>query len=179
MNHNEMIKMALEEGFTEAKMTETSILKFEHEWRKYCEENTCGRYNKNYSCPPHCGTPQEMQDRAQQYKHSLVLRSAWVAKDFINGEELAGDKKNHRDMTNSLVKKFKEQGIEGLVANSGPCTFCSPCKVEAGEECPFPEQRSSCLSAFCINVSTMCDDLGMKISWTDENVNFFSIFMFN
>ncbi|SCH48332.1 Predicted metal-binding protein (DUF2284) [uncultured Blautia sp.] len=54
-------------------------LVFDYSFRGYCEENVCGNYGTNHSCPPDCGTVQEMEERARQYRQDLVptVKSVW------------------------------------------------------------------------------------------------------
>lgn len=49
MNHKDMVKAALEYGFTNAKVIGAGELVFDPELRVYCEENSCGNYGKK-SC---------------------------------------------------------------------------------------------------------------------------------
>lgn len=57
MKNNLMIDMALKEGFSDAALVDTDDIVFDASFRSYCEENLCGQYGANYSCPPSCGTP--------------------------------------------------------------------------------------------------------------------------
>lgn len=61
MTQAQMIQFALEEGFANAAIVDTKDIVFDPSFRPYCEENLCGQYNANYSCPPTCGTPEEMK----------------------------------------------------------------------------------------------------------------------
>ena len=54
-------QLAEQEGFTRAALLAVDQLVFDQALRKYCEDNLCGNYGKNYSCPPFCGTPEEMR----------------------------------------------------------------------------------------------------------------------
>ena len=54
-----LIQYAKEEGFAVAAVVSTDQIVFDPAFRPYCEENLCGQYNANYSCPPACGTPRK------------------------------------------------------------------------------------------------------------------------
>ena len=60
MTWEEMTSMAAEEGFAAAVVTDTKDIPFDPSFRPLCAENLCGKYGVNYSCPPDCGTPDEM-----------------------------------------------------------------------------------------------------------------------
>ena len=60
MDTNEMIQYAVEEGFAAAEVIDTDTIVFDPSFRPFCEENLCGQYDANYTCPPICGTPEEI-----------------------------------------------------------------------------------------------------------------------
>ena len=63
MTKDKFIDYALAEGFTSAALIDTKDIVFDPSFRPYCEENLCGQYNANYTCPPVCGTPEEMKQK--------------------------------------------------------------------------------------------------------------------
>lgn len=56
MTPDKFIEYALAEGFYSATVIDTKDIVFDPSFRPYCEENLCGQYNANYTCPPICGT---------------------------------------------------------------------------------------------------------------------------
>ena len=52
MTEAEMIQCAIDEGFAAAAIVDTTQIVFDPSFRPYCEENLCGQYGANYSCPP-------------------------------------------------------------------------------------------------------------------------------
>ena len=60
MTDEELIQVAIEEGFANAAVVQTDKLVFDPSFRPYCEENHCGQYGINFSCPPSCGSPEQM-----------------------------------------------------------------------------------------------------------------------
>jgi predicted metal-binding protein len=61
MTEAEMIQCAMDECFAAAAIVDTTQIVFDPSFRPYCEENLCGQYGANYSCPPDCGSPEEMK----------------------------------------------------------------------------------------------------------------------
>ncbi len=55
MTDLELLEMARAEGFNAA-MIDKANIPVNPAFRAFCEENRCGKYNANYSCPPNCGT---------------------------------------------------------------------------------------------------------------------------
>ena len=73
LTKEKIIERALEAGFHQAAIIETSQIVFDPSFRPYCQENLCGQYGANYSCPPECGSPEEMRQRILKHKYALVL----------------------------------------------------------------------------------------------------------
>ena len=48
----DLVKTALEMGFSDAAVTDTTMLVFVPEYRQFCEDNLCGNYDLNPACPP-------------------------------------------------------------------------------------------------------------------------------
>ena len=81
MTETEMIQYAIDEGFAVAAIVDTAQIVFDPSFRPYCEENLCGQYGANYSCPPDCGSPEEMKKRILAHKKALVLQTIWQVAD--------------------------------------------------------------------------------------------------
>ena len=71
----DFIKEALTLGFDNAAVIDVKDLVFVLEYRQFCEENLCGNFNVLSSCPPACGTPEEMHRKALNYKKALILQT--------------------------------------------------------------------------------------------------------
>ena len=52
---NDLVNEALELNATHAAMVEVTKIPFNEDFRKLCEQNSCGSYNKNWMCPPAVG----------------------------------------------------------------------------------------------------------------------------
>ena len=81
MDEKRLLDMAWEIGFG-ASVIDAKQVCFDAGFLKYCEENKCGNYNANYSCPPSCGTPQEMAERVLRFSRVLVLTTQRPMPDF-------------------------------------------------------------------------------------------------
>ena len=68
MNKTEIIELSIAEGFHGAEIISTDKIVFDAAFRHYCEENLCGQYGVNYSCPPDCGTPEQMKQKVLTHK---------------------------------------------------------------------------------------------------------------
>ena len=95
MSDEMLIQWAKEEGFSEAVVILTEKIVFDPSFRPYCEENLCGQYNANYSCPPTCGTPEEMKEKVLAHRKALVLQTVWDIPDYTDVKAVIGAKMSH------------------------------------------------------------------------------------
>lgn len=65
MTDQELLALAHSEGFNPVLISPEQV-PIDPKFRVYCEENLCGNYNANYSCPPDCGTVEELQKKCLQ-----------------------------------------------------------------------------------------------------------------
>lgn len=115
MTQREMLALAAEEGFAAAAVIDTKDIVFDPMFRPYCEENLCGQYGANYSCPPDCGSPEEMKQRVLAHRHALVLQSIWEISDFSDAAAIKQGKTAHNTAEIQLVKKLRAQGHPGFI----------------------------------------------------------------
>lgn len=175
MTEEQMIQTALEAGFTYAVFMDVKHLVFNPELRKYCEENVCGNYGKNHSCPPDCGTPEEMEKRAGQYDRALILETVNQIQDISDGMEIKKVRKIHNEISQKFMDQMQAEGENGLRMMAGPCAVCEKC----ANSCRFPEKLASCLSAYCIEAEKMAKYCELPY-WCGENkVAFFSLYLIN
>lgn len=177
ITEEEMRALAKADGFTNAAVVPVSKLVFEPELRKYCEENICGNYGKNYSCPPFCGTPEEMRKKTEKYSQAWVFQTIVNVGSWENHEKIKEVKADHNRRSRSLIGKLKEEGIDGLPMLAGPCGTCGKCAGYEGQACRYPEEVASCISAYCLKAEKMAEDAGIPY-WCGEGVvAFFSLYL--
>ena len=135
----ELISAALEEGFAVAAIVDTDKIVFDPSFRPYCAENLCGQYGANYSCPPDCGSPEEMKNRILAHKKALVLQTIWEISDYSNMDLIKPAKAAHNAAEIRLAKRLRTDDRDGFIVGASGCALCSPCKQVLGQPCAFPE----------------------------------------
>lgn len=179
MTAEEMIARAAEEGFAAAAVVDTDQIVFDPSFRPYCEENLCGQYGANHSCPPDCGTPEEMKQRILAHKKGLVLQTIWEIDDYTDKAAIKNAKGGHNQASQRLMKYLREQGHPGFMVGASGCALCSPCTRVKGQPCTFPELQFSCMSAYCIFVKKLADKCGMEYTCGDGLLAFFGMYVFD
>lgn len=178
MTEKEMIEAAVDAGFAGAAVIDTEKIVFDEMFRPFCEENLCGQYGVNHSCPPSCGTPEEMKQRILSHKKALVLQTMWEISDYEDKEAFKNAKRGHNLSSIRLMKLFREHGIPGFLVGASGCALCTPCTLKTGGDCAFPELRYSCMSAYCIFVKKLADECGLEYTPGDGLTAFFGMYVF-
>jgi len=180
MTKEELLRIAQAEAFEKVAILPTAELAIHHEYRSYCEENLCGNYNRNYGCPPGCGTPAFMEERVRRYEQVLVLQSRVEMDDLEDKALIAEVRKEHNRMSRAVLKQLEAAGMpmQDRCMLPGPCAYCESCAALTGEPCRFPEKKSSCLSAYGIDVTALAERCGMRIDWQGGSVSYFTLYLF-
>ena len=179
MTENIMLQWAVEEGFAAAAVVDTRDIPFDPSFRVYCEENLCGQYGVNYSCPPDCGSPEAMKQRLLAHKKALVLQTIWEIQDYSHIPAIKEAKGGHNAATIRLVKRLRAEGLDGTIVGASGCALCSPCAKKEGKPCNIPEFKFSCMSAYCIFVKKLTDRCNMEYNCGEGLLAFFGMYAFD
>ena len=76
--------MALECGFTKAAECDPKKLVFLDKVREWCKDGRCGKYGKNWACPPHCGTVDEWRARCAGYDAGVIVETVGLLEDSFD-----------------------------------------------------------------------------------------------
>lgn len=177
MQDNEIIKSAEMAGFSAALIPIGEIV-INPEFRKFCEDNLCGKYNANYSCPPDCGSVEEVQERLKAGKRALVLQTIWEIGSYENKPAILESKKSHNAMILRFTEKLRQAGVQGFCLGYGGCPLCDPCKRVNNEPCTHPDKKISCMSAYCIDVGKLANKCGLEFAWIPQKLFLFGMFVF-
>ena len=172
MTEKELLRAAEELGFSCA-VIDTADIAFEPSFRRFCEDNLCGKYGANYTCPPDCGTPEEMRRRVMDYRRALVLQTRWEI-GLADDEAIRAAKASHNRRTRELM----DRAGGGLMVGASGCDLCEACLRRTGEPCRFPELRFSCMSAYCIHVAKLAQQCGMAY-YSEDAIRLFSMCCFD
>ena len=178
MTENEMLALSRVEPFADSALIDTRQLRFDPVFRRYCEQNACGQYGANHSCPPDCGAPDEMFARLARFPRALVLRSQWDITDYNDLEAIERAKHAHNQAMLRLVEQYRAAGHPGEMCGAGYCDLCPRCARLDDLPCRFPERRFSCLSAYCVYVRGLAESCGMDYFCRNGGIAFFGLYAF-
>ena len=176
MNEKQLIDLALQYGFSAAVISTDAIV-FDPSFRPFCEQNLCGQYGANYSCPPDCGTPEEMENRIRSKNRALVLQTVWPVADYTDAEAIRSAKKGHNAASVRLMQDLREKGIDCFMAGASGCNLCDSCAIRQNAPCRYPDLAFSCLSAYCVYVKKLAESCGMMYDCPKGQISFFGMIL--
>lgn len=176
IDEEKLLSEAVALGFAEVAVIDTAEIEFQPAFRVCCEDNLCGKYGVNYTCPPDCGTTDEMRGRVLRRRRALVLESMWDVDDPMDSAQTAPAKRQHNQWTLALRRKIDAPVL--MVGASG-CSLCEPCMLPGGEPCRFPDRRWSCMSAYCVYVQRLAERCGMSYDCGPRCVSLYSLLCFD
>lgn len=179
MTDEEIRQYALQENFAAAEIIDTADIVFDSGFRAYCQENLCGQYDANYSCPPECGSPEAMKQKILAHKKALVLQTIWEISDYSDKPAIKAAKGSHNAAAIRLMKRLRQEGCDGFLVGVSGCTLCTPCAIQEGKPCRFPDLRYSCMSAYCIFVKKLADTCGIEYDCGPGLLAFFGMYVFD
>lgn len=169
-----LVEQARDLGF-EAAEIETASLVMNPEFRKYCGENRCGQYDANYSCPPACGTVEEMRAALMAYGRALVVHTTWDIEGYHDHDAIRQAKRRHNEAMLTLCDALRQEGHACRMGGASQCILCESCAMKQGEPCREPERRYSCLSAYCIDVAKLAAEAGLEFCWTEKQLHLYGL----
>jgi len=173
-NMNKIFEDALNNRAHEYAVIPTAALNFCHALLKACESNTCGMYNKCWTCPPGVGTIDEQKEKILTFSHAFVFTTKADLEDSFDYEGMMVAKEYHDKLTREMFEKF---GKINPVYGAGGCKICKICAYP--NPCLFPEKIYSSIEAAGINVTELSRAGKLKYNNGDSTVTYFSMILFN
>lgn len=178
MTFTELIDAAKAEDFT-ADVVSTEDIVVDYSFRKFCEDNLCGKYGANYSCPPDCGTPQQVHQKLLSKNSALVLQKICDINGYDDKPAVEAARKSLNYSVLNVAEKMKEAGYDCIPLGYNGCPLCNPCKRTANQPCIFPQKQISCLSAYCVNVTELAKQCEFEFTWSDKKLYLFGMILFD
>jgi predicted metal-binding protein len=156
----DLVEAALEEGFTLACELNTKALEFLPEVRDMCKDNRCGKYGKNWMCPPYCGTVFESAQRASKFSKGILVQTTGAMEDDFDYESMLGTGRRHKEMFESFAAKARARFPHALPMGAGACEMCCECSCPESP-CRHPDKAISSMEAYGLMVNDVCEKSGV------------------
>jgi len=171
-------KLAHQAGFTTVGELDTAGLRFSPEVRAMCAADRCGKYNKSWSCPPACGTPEEIAQKAARYSRGLLVQTTGIMADDFDWEAIRQVEQLHKKQFDTLVRQVKYLVPHCLPMGCGVCTRCRRCTYP-DKPCRFPGKVYPSMEACGLLVSEVCQLAGVPYYYGSRTITYTSCILMN
>ena len=146
---------------------------FRREFRDACAQNRCGKFGKNWMCPPDAGDIDEMIARAKRYGGAVVFQTIGALEDSYDVEGMHEAAKKHSAMMQALAARLGDIAKDYLILGAGGCNICARCAKMDDLPCVHPDQAIASLEAYGIAVSELAAACSLNYSNGANTVTFF------
>ncbi len=160
---------------TVAAPLDASTLHVLPEVREMCAADRCGQYGKSWSCPPACGTLEELEQTLRRYSRGILVQTVGQLEDSFDWEGMQEIKERHDEAFRRLWQVLLEPYPGLLALGAGTCTRCAACAWP--EPCRFPKQRMVSMEACGLFVSQVCKDNGVPYRYGKDQLAYTSCFL--
>lgn len=149
-----LIQLALDAGFDHAAPLDVSTLEARRDIREMCAVDKCHAYNKNWTCPPHCGTLEECQQRMRSFTHGILMQTEGKLKKSVDWRRTVATEKWHMENLHRAADEIKKRYPNALCLGAGGCRICAQCAYP--EPCRFPEKACASMEGYGLFVTDVC-----------------------
>jgi len=179
METNSAIEMAKEFGFEVAVPMDPRTLKFIEAVRDMCASDKCRSYNRSWSCPPGCGTLEEIAEICRPYTAGILVQTICNMEDGgFDYETVTESGFEHLDRFHAMCEKLNDNSTLFFAMGMGACQYCEECSYP-DEPCRAPDFMSPSMEACGILVSDVCTDNNLQYYYGPDVVAYLSCFLFN
>ena len=160
----ETLKQFIDNDFDHSKTIAVSGIPFDDEVRRLCEQNSCGKFGKSWTCPPAAGAIEELQARLTAFNHFIIFYKVYALEDSFDWEGMMAGVKDFQSRIFKLKKQIraKEPEFDFLVLGAGACQVCDACTYPEQEPCRFPDDAMYSVESFGIDVMKLMRDNGLN-----------------
>ena len=171
-----IVEDVLQMGFSHAGLADVKTLEPLQEVRDMCAEDKCHQYNKNWSCPPGCGTLEECRERMHSYDWGILVQRTMEMGDDFDPDTWRTDGEAHRERLVQLFEELKARYPRVLGLGSAGCRLCAACTYPDAP-CRFPERRMSGMEGYGLLVSDVCKKNDLPYYYGKDTVTFTGLFL--
>lgn len=174
---NEILALAEQIGFTHAGPLVMDALVFRPEVREMCAADRCGHYGRTWTCPPGCGTLEEITEKASQYTWGVILQSTGELEDPFDAETMMETGRLQAERFDAIIARVRGLVSDCLPMSAGGCSRCRPCSYPDAP-CRFPELAAPSMEAYGLIVSDVCRDSGIPYYYGPNTITYTGCILF-
>lgn len=176
MEYAELAKLAEAAGFTAWTPLDVSTIELKPEVRDMCATNTCGRYDKCWSCPPGCGTLEQCAENLRRFGHGILVQTSGEIEDGFDFEAIMEIEQAHKAHFEAMYAELRKLNTPVLAIGAGSCNQCAKCTYPDAP-CRFPDRMVSSMEAYGMLVLEVCKRNGLQYYYGSDHMAYTSCFL--
>lgn len=168
-----IVELAREHGFECIGITTANKLRVRDEVRDMCSADKCKSYDRNWACPPACGTLDYFREEIGKRSSVVVFQTVGDLEDEFDIETMMETSDLHKERIPKFVSDVREIVPDCLVLAAGACTICSECSYPDAE-CRFPNRSFVSMEASGLVVSDTCTAAGIPYNHGSDHIAYVS-----
>ena len=160
MTLEELEKLATEAGFDFVQPLNMNSLEFMPEVRDMCADGKCTAYGTRWTCPPACGTLEEMREKVKNFSQGVLVQSVAQMEDEFDIETIQECAQAHKERFDKLTGEILDMKLPAMFMGTGGCRICKKCTYPDAP-CRFPNKAFPSMEACGLLVSKVCTDSGL------------------
>lgn len=171
MTMEELLALGRLYGFEHVGELNLTALEFDPRVREMCAADRCHLYGKCWTCPPHCGTLEEIEEKVRRYSRGILVQSTGRMEDDFDYEAIEATLRRQQRQFHNLTSVIRRSHPGCLPMTSGGCSICRVCTCPQ-EPCRFPEKAMPSMEACGLLVSKVCLDSGLGYNYGPRTITF-------
>lgn len=170
-------KIARDCGFINAVSLNVPGLQVMSMVRDACATGKCRAYNRNWTCPPFCGTLEECEERLRSHSRGILLQTVGQLEKTIDTRGYARVEKEHNAALRAFAEEIRKEYPDALCLGAGGCRICETCACP--EPCRFPEKALSSMEGYGLFVTQVCRDNDLKYYYGPKTIAYTACVLFD
>ena len=173
----ELLKKLTDGKIFQSAFLPTSEINFSKQVREACECNYCGKYAKNWACPPGVGEIAELKKRYTAFETVFVFTTKHDLEDDYDFDGMMEGRKEHGKILDYVREELDRSGLKYAALCPGACDICEKCTYPDAP-CRFPLKMIPSVEACGIDVTDLARSGGINYKNGEKTVTYFSCIFF-
>ena len=147
--------------------------------RQFCENNACGKYGANWTCPPAVGSTDECMEKIAKYSKALIFRSEYDVNEWYDYKRIEETLYLHQANVRRIRYMVSNMLDDYLVLSGGGCVYCERCAYSDSKECRHPDISIPPIEAYCIDLFVFAKKNNIVYGSPEGKQYYFGMILFN
>lgn len=170
------MEKAVQMGFSVAVPLDIATLRPREDVRDMCRADVCRAYEKNWTCPPFCGTLAQCGERMQGYSRGILLQTVGHTEKLIDTRAYRRVEQQHLRQFAAFCRLLRASYPQALCLGSGGCRICDTCAYP--QQCRFPQEAVASMEGYGLLVSQVCRDNGCQYHHGEKTITYTACVLF-